>query len=64
MEVKVIKEACIGCGACASIAPDFFEMNDEGIAITTGNYENLSEDSKKEVMDGKDSCPTDAIVAE
>ena len=64
MEVKVIKDACIGCGACAAIAPNFFEMNDEGVAVAIAKYEDLSEDEKKEVMDGKDSCPTDAIVSE
>ena len=32
MKVKVNKEACIGCGACMSIAEDVFEMNDEGLS--------------------------------
>ncbi|MBN2368679.1 ferredoxin [Candidatus Woesearchaeota archaeon] len=30
---------CIGCGACAVIAPDFWEMNDDG---------------KSDIVDGKD----------
>ena len=32
MKVKVNKDACIGCGACASICPDVFELNDEGLS--------------------------------
>ena len=30
MEVKVNRDACIGCGACAAICPDVFEIDDEG----------------------------------
>lgn len=31
---KVIhfKKDCISCGACAAIAPDFWEMDEEGVA--------------------------------
>ncbi len=28
--VKVDMDACIGCGACAAICPDVFEMGDDG----------------------------------
>ena len=31
MKVKVNEDACIGCGACAAIAPEVFEINDEGL---------------------------------
>lgn len=26
------KSKCISCGACAAVAPDFWEMDEEGIA--------------------------------
>ena len=29
MKVKVNKEACIGCGACAAICDAIFEIDDE-----------------------------------
>ena len=68
MEIKVIEEGCIGCGACAQIAPDFFEMidNAEGmaVAITKGKFEDLNEEQKKDALDAKDSCPTSTIVEE
>ena len=32
MKVKVNEDACIGCGACAAIAPEVFEINDEGLS--------------------------------
>ena len=28
MKVKVNQDACIGCGACAAIAEDVFEINE------------------------------------
>ena len=65
MRVKVNKEACIGCGACQAIAPSVFDFNDEGYAET--NEENnildsMDEDTKNDVMDALDGCPTSAIV--
>ena len=46
MKVKVNQEACIGCGACASIAGEVFEINDEGLSQVKGeikaeHYESL-----------------------
>ena len=32
MKAKVNKDVCIGCGACTSIAPDVFEIGDDGLA--------------------------------
>ena len=32
MKATVDPDLCIGCGVCPNLAPDVFEMNDEGIA--------------------------------
>ena len=32
MKVKVNKDACIGCGACAQICDEVFELNDDGLS--------------------------------
>ena len=29
MKATVLKDACIGCGACQAIAPDVFEIEDD-----------------------------------
>jgi ferredoxin len=29
MKAKVIRENCIGCGACQAIAPNIFEIDEE-----------------------------------
>ena len=59
MKVKVNKDACIGCGACASICPDVFELNDEG--LSEAKVEEVKEELQDEVRDAADSCPTGAI---
>ena len=61
MKVKVNNEACIGCGACVSICPDVFEINDDG--LSQAKVEEVEKDKEQEVMDAKESCPTGAIEA-
>lgn len=62
MNVKVNNNACIGCGACAAICPDVFEITDEGYA--KAKVEVVTEDKKEEVVEAKEGCPTSAIEAE
>lgn len=62
MKVKVNKEACIGCGACAAICDKVFELNSEGLSV-----EKMTEVPKEEaqnVRDAVDACPTGAIEVE
>jgi len=63
----VIKEDCIACGACVAVAPEIYDLDDEGIAITvfggdgnTGTVE-IPEDKHDEMIDGVECCPTEAI---
>ena len=59
MKVKVNKDACIGCGACAAICDEVFEINDEG--LSEAKVEEVKEELQNEVRDAADSCPTGAI---
>ena len=60
MKAKIIENLCIGCGACAALVPDEFDINDQGVAY------NLNSTVKKEneelVEEAKDNCPTSAII--
>ena len=52
-----VNESCIGCGTCEGVAPDVFEMNDEGLSSVIGD----DVDSAKEAAE---SCPVEAIEVE
>ena len=62
MKVKVNEDSCIGCGACAAICDEVFEMNDEGLSeVVVDTVQEENEESVKEVIE---SCPTGAIEEE
>jgi ferredoxin len=55
MAIKV--EGCIGCGACAGVAPDVFELGDDGLAKVIG-------DDEAAAKEAAESCPVEAITVE
>lgn len=57
-KVEVDKDLCIGCGACASIDSDVFEITDEGYAKA------VKDEVNDDVKMAADSCPTSAIKIE
>jgi ferredoxin len=59
MKVQVIDDLCIGCGACQAIAPEVFDMNDDGLAYVKNN--DAVEKNEDAVTDAVESCPTSAI---
>ncbi len=59
MKVKVDKNLCIGCGACQSIEPSVFELEDDGLAKAIDTE--INKEIKENVMDAIEGCPTSAI---
>ena len=59
MKLKVDKDICIGCGACQAIAPDVFEIDDDGLAKTI--VDEVPEDNSEDAIDAKEGCPVSAI---
>lgn len=59
MTVEVDKKKCIGCGLCASIAPEAFEIGDDGISHVKDT--NADKKFAKKVKEAADSCPVQAI---
>lgn len=59
MKIKVNRDACIGCGACAAICDSVFEIDDEGLSVA--KKEEVKEEEKQAVIDSAESCPTGAI---
>ena len=62
MKLKVDKDICIGCGACAAICPDVFEIDDDGLASSI--VDEVNEDIMEDAIDAKEGCPVDAIKEE
>ena len=62
MKAKVLDNLCIGCGACAALCPEEFEISDNGTA--TNINEKVKEENQEVVKEAKDNCPTGAIEIE
>lgn len=54
--VKVDSKKCIGCGACAAICPDVFEIGSDGKSHVKKNDNKIAC-----VKQAKGSCPVNAI---
>lgn len=60
MELKVLNDVCIGCGACQAICPECFDLNDDGIAEVT--VSEIPEELVEDATDALEGCPVSAIV--
>lgn len=57
--VTVDFDKCTGLGICESLAPDFFEVNDDGELLVL--KEEISDDELQEVEEAVAGCPTEAL---
>lgn len=63
--VTVDRDECIGCGNCEGIAPDIFELDDEGLAFVKldenqGTYP-MPEGKMDQLTEAFEECLTEAI---
>lgn len=58
-KLKINKDVCIGCGACASICPKSFEIKDNKAILKKTKIEKLTCEKQAE-----ESCPVNAISIE
>ena len=61
MQAYIDPEACTGCGLCADICPEVFEMGDDIAEVIAEPIPKASEESSREA---EESCPTEAITLE
>lgn len=71
---KVIhfKKKCISCGACAAISPEFWEMDEQGLAQLKGSEEKEdhqlliveNEEARAANQEAADVCPVNIIHVE
>ena len=62
MKVVVDFAKCTGLGICESMAPEFFEVNDEGQLELL--KEDVSDDELLSVEEAVSGCPTEALRIE
>ena len=62
MKVVLNRDACIGCGACAALCEDIFEIDNEGLSKV--KKEKVSDEEVELTRDAVYSCPTGAITLE
>ncbi|CUQ22733.1 ferredoxin [Clostridium baratii] len=59
MKAHVDKDTCIGCGLCPSIAPEVFDMDDDGKAKEI--VDEVAEENQDAAKEAEESCPVNAI---
>ncbi len=57
VKLSVDKNTCIGCGACAALCPDVFEMGNDG----KSHVKNAKACAKCDCKAAADGCPVGAI---
>lgn len=62
----VNQETCIGCGNCEGIAPDIFDLDEDGLAFVKNDLNQgsvpISESIVDKLAEAIEECPTDSIV--
>lgn len=62
MRVVVDFDRCTGLGLCESLAPDFFEVQDDGSLELLRS--DVNEAERAELQEAVRSCPTEALRLE
>ncbi|MBR1377429.1 MAG: ferredoxin [Bacilli bacterium] len=63
MKKVFVSEACIGCGACVSIANELFDFDETGYSRPLKEVIESKEDIEK-ATDAAEACPVSAIEIE
>ena len=56
-KIKIDRDACVGCGSCAAMAPDVFEMDDEN----KSRIKDPKAADDATIQSAAQACPANAI---
>ena len=60
MKVGVDRDRCVGSGTCEALAPDVFEVDDDGVLRLL--REEPADGEQSDVRDAVNACPTRALT--
>jgi ferredoxin len=65
---QIIQEKCSGCGTCVDVAPDYIELNDDGVAhfiggqvSEDGTMTNVGTEDAQQLFTACEVCPLGCI---
>ncbi|GAS93853.1 3Fe-4S ferredoxin [Mycolicibacterium canariasense] len=61
MKIQINRDRCEGHGQCIAVAPDIFDLDDEGIAILLTS-ESVSEGLAGQAAAAAEVCPVAALM--
>lgn len=70
MKIKVERPKCISCGSCAAVCPQFFEIEDGGLAHLKNSKKDADGNEELEIeapgcaKDAVEVCPVQIIKVE
>lgn len=59
LRIEIDMDLCVGFGDCVDVAPEAFELDEDGIAFLTAP----DDFDRATLLDACRSCPVDAIIA-
>ncbi len=64
MKITIDQQKCIGCGSCAAVCPELFELAGEDNKAQVKEGSNEEGKNAKCVQEAVDICPVQAIEVE
>jgi ferredoxin len=58
--IEVDRDRCVGSGTCEALAPDVFEVGDDGVLVVL--HPEPGEEQLPDVRDAVQACPTRALA--
>ena len=59
MRIVVDRDKCTGLGMCEGVAPDVFEVGDDGALVL--HLAEVTDDRAAEMREAVEACPTEAL---